>query len=84
MRPTEGDPQKESKMQKVKTLGQPIESETPGTPLVLRIITKAQQGMVEGGTTSVDVKQEFYVCVSQLPHELQERVRLAVEQLLRP
>ncbi len=71
-------------MQKVKTLGQPIESETPGIPLVLRVIAKKQSGMVEGGTTSVDAKHEFYICISQLPPELQERVRMAVENLLRP
>lgn len=71
-------------MQKVKTLGQPIEAETPGTPLVMTVFARKQSGMVEGGTTSVDLRKEFYVCVSQLPPELQERIRTAVENLLRP
>lgn len=71
-------------MQKVKSLGQPIESETPGIPLILRVVGKKQAGMVEGGTTSVDTKNEFYVCISQLPPELQERIKMAVENLLRP
>ena len=71
-------------MQKVKTLSQPIESETAGIPLVLKVIGKQQAAMVEGGTTSVDSRHEFYVCISQLPPELQERIKTAIQNLLRP
>lgn len=71
-------------MQKVKTLGAPIESETPGTPLVLQVVTKQSAGVMEGGVSALTSRQEFYVCVSQLPPELQERIRTAIQNLLRP
>lgn len=71
-------------MQKVKTLMAPIESEDLGIPLVLRVKGKKTAGIMEGGVASVQERQEVYVCVSQLPPELQERIRTAVQNLLRP
>lgn len=62
---------------------QPIESESPGVPLFLKVIGKKSAGLTEGGTSSVQTCNEIYIQLSALPPELRERVRTYIESALR-
>jgi hypothetical protein len=71
-------------MQQVQTLSEGIESLTGGTPMVLKVKTRSNGSQMVGGPQSVTEKTEWYICISQLPPELQERVKTAVQMALMP
>lgn len=71
-------------MQKVKTLSEVIVSESQGIPIILRVVAKKQAHIMQGGTMAAPTSNEVYVCLSQLPDELKEKVKTFVELSLRP
>lgn len=71
-------------MQKVKTLSDVIVSESQGIPIILRVVAKKQAHIMEGGTMASPISNEIYVCLSQLPDELKEKVKTFVQLALKP
>ena len=70
-------------MTKIKTLLDIIEVEQEGIPLILKVIARKPTQHLEGGTSLAQQSNELYVCLSKLPPELKERVKTAVEMMLR-
>lgn len=70
-------------MVKIKTLSDIIEVEQEGIPLILKIVARKNTQHIEGGTSLHQQSNEVYVCLSQLPPELKERVKTAIEMMLR-
>jgi len=68
----------------VETLFDVIVSKSPGIPIVLKVEGSRAIGYLEGGVPEVQHRSESYICLSQLPQELREKVVTTVNYLLRP
>jgi hypothetical protein len=71
------------KFEPIKTLMNIIEVEQPGIPLILKIIAKKPVLNMEAGSAETWQSNEVYVCLSQLPDELRERIKTYVQVSLR-
>jgi hypothetical protein len=72
-------------MERVNTLSKGIQVEnTEPAPLVIPVLVKpGMTSMIAGGTPMPVTKVEYYVCIEQLPRELQERINTAIDALMR-
>ena len=63
-------------------LFQPVEHAGRGpAPIVIKVITTSAPGETVGGVMATSNGAEFYVRLSALPDELQQRVTLAVQAI---
>lgn len=63
-------------------LYQPVYSQHPHSPLVVRVVVGSNNQMIVGGVPAGPPKIENYVQLSSLPEELRQRVELAVQALI--
>jgi hypothetical protein len=61
----------------------PIISNRKGhRPLYINVGIQPADGMTESGPMTLPIKNEIYVCLSQLPDEIRRRVETAIQTLL--
>lgn len=73
-------------MEKVRTLRDGIEVQLDEpAPLIMPVLFKRGSNMsIGGGMPMIEQKIEHYVCLSNLPADLQQRIASLVEYLSRP